>query len=131
MKTGNSAANQFGIKPSLDWQRHFPSKHLVLVLMAVGSIIAATDSAIAQTWTLTDASTNFEWQALSCSADGSILAAAAYDDGYGDGGPIYRSTNFGASWMLTTAPTNYAWQSIACSTNGVKLVAAINQDEND
>src|SRR5580698_4810810 len=131
MKTGKSAANPSGPRPSLDWQRHFPSKQLVLGLMVACSVITASDAAYAQTWALTDASTNSEWQALACSADGSILTAAAYDDGFGDGGPIYRSTNFGVAWTPSAAPTNYAWQSIACSTNGVKLVAAINQDENE
>src|SRR5580658_9756153 len=106
-------------------------KHLALSLVAACFALGSVHPVSAQNWTLTIASTNYDWQSITCSADGKTLAAAAYDDGFGDGGPIYSSTNFGAGWTLTKAPTNCAWQSIASSTNGSKLVAAVYQDAND
>ena len=38
-------------------------------------------------------------------------------------GPIYTSTNSGATWTETAAPTN-SWLSVASSADGTKLVAA-------
>ncbi len=128
MKTSQSAANGCGAKSPLDWQRDFPSKHFVRSVAAACSALLASAPALAQSWTLTGASVDFEWQSLACSADGSILTAAAYDDGFGDGGPVDVSTNFGATWTQTGAPTNLAWQSVASSTNGTKLVAAVYQN---
>ena len=44
------------------------------------------------------------------------MAAVSY-------GPIYTSTNFGATWTESAAPTN-SWLSVATSADGTKLVAA-------
>jgi hypothetical protein len=63
---------------------------------------------------------------VASSADGTKLVAAA-EAAQGGGsylpGPIYTSTNSGASWVLSGAPSN-VWYSVACSADGTKLVAA-------
>ncbi len=60
------------------------------------------------------------WQAVACSADKTKLVAIV------NGGPIYISTNAGATWTRSSAPSTN-WQAVACSADGSKLVAA---DEN-
>jgi len=61
----------------------------------------------------------YNWVALASSADGSHLAVAAG----GNGGPIYTTSDFGASWHPTTVPKG-VWYSITSSADGRKVVAA-------
>jgi len=81
-------------------------KHLVLRLVAACFVLTASDPGFAQTWRLTSAPSNYDWQSVACSTNGSKLVAVASDDGYGDGGPVCASTNAGATWAQTSAPTN-------------------------
>jgi photosystem II stability/assembly factor-like uncharacterized protein len=71
--------------------------------------------------------TNGMWQTAACSADGStIVAAYQYNFGRGGpafGGPVYQSTDFGATWSKTGSPVTN-WTAVACSADGSKLVAA-------
>jgi hypothetical protein len=65
---------------------------------------------------------------VASSADGAKLVAAAAPrrDGHGNplgGGPIYTSTNSGATWTRTSAPTD-GWRAVASSFDGARLVAA-------
>jgi hypothetical protein len=64
------------------------------------------------------------WSAVCLSADGTRLAVAA-DSVYLLGnlfpGPVYTSTNSGATWK--TGPTA-AWSSVTCAADGNKFVAA-------
>jgi hypothetical protein len=59
------------------------------------------------------------------SADGTKLLAAVGEANNGESitGPIYISTNLGATMTPTTAPTN-DWASVASSADGTKLIAA-------
>jgi hypothetical protein len=82
---------------------------MVEVLMAAASI------APAQNWTLTGAPTN-SWTCIAASANGSNLIAGA------NGGPLYRSTDSGATWTITYA-TNEYWASVASSADGTHLIA--------
>ena len=64
---------------------------------------------------------------ITSSADGNKLVAAAGENpivGFFPitNGPIYVSTNAGATWMVSGAPTNY-WSCIASSADGTKLAA--------
>src|SRR5580693_5055020 len=104
------------------------SKRFLPGLLAACFALTASSPAAAQNWTQTGAPVDFEWQSVACSSDGSKLTAAAYDDEQGDGGPVYTSTNSGATWTMTSALTNCSWQSVASSTNGAKLAAAVYQD---
>ena len=93
-----------------------------------GSIYLSADSGA--TWATPQGPAAFWlgnfWSSVASSADGTKLVAAA-EASEGDGsflpGPIYTSTNSGASWMLSGAPSN-VWYSVACSADGTKLVAA-------
>ncbi|SRR6266568_1554796 len=71
--------------------------------------------ALAQNWVQTSAP-NDSWTSVACSADGTKLIAVAYN------GPMYISTNSGATYSLSGAPyTN--WLGIAASAEGTKLLA--------
>jgi len=56
------------------------------------------------------------WRGLTSSADGSKLAATP------TGGPIYLSSDGGATWLASTAPSN-SWFGVASSADGKTLVA--------
>jgi hypothetical protein len=58
--------------------------------------------------------------AIASSADGNKLVLAV-----ANGGPIYTSTNSGASWILNTAPIK-GWEYVASSADGTKLAAVAN-----
>jgi photosystem II stability/assembly factor-like uncharacterized protein len=78
-------------------------------------------------WTLTVAPSNY-WVSVACSADGGkIVAASSLPVGIfttNVPGPIYTSTDFGATWTSNNVPeTN--WVSVATSADGNKLVAAM------
>ena len=94
----------------------------------LGSIYFSTNSGA--TWATPAAPANFWlsniWSAVASSADGTRLVAAA-EATIGNSsflpGPIYTSTNSGATWALSGAPSN-VWYSVACSADGTRLVAA-------
>jgi hypothetical protein len=104
--TGASDSGLNNIASSVDGRR------LVAANGADGLIYTSSDSGT--TWTSTAAPTG-DWTALSSSADGTNLLAAAY------GGQLYISSSAGASWTAG-GPTNY-WSSVASSVDGSKLVA--------
>jgi hypothetical protein len=88
-----------------------------------GAILTSTNSGV--TWTLANPPTNgFGWYAVASSADGTKLVAMMVDELTPGGpfGPIYTSTNSGASWTPTQ---RFSWPiSLASSADGTKLVAA-------
>jgi hypothetical protein len=83
-----------------------------------GPIYISTNAGL--TWTSNNMPSQI-WIAVASSADGRMLAAAAYDTG--SGAPIYISTNSGESW--TPEAVSNQWGCIASSADGTKLVAAI------
>jgi hypothetical protein len=67
---------------------------------------------------------------VASSADGTKLAAAVGGkniDYSSYAGPIFISTNSGATWMQTSAPSEI-WSSLAFSADGTKLLAAAYQN---
>jgi hypothetical protein len=71
------------------------------------------------------------WSALACSADGLKLVGCSTADPVALTGPIWRSTDFGATWTVTGAQSNdWYWSSIVSSADGTKLIAACNDDTN-
>jgi hypothetical protein len=87
-------------------------------------IYASTNSGI--TWFISGAPSN-DWTWVALSADGQKVAASAaviYSPTGGGvrGGPIFQSTDSGATWSLTGAPTNQ-WSCVASSADGSTLVA--------
>ena len=88
-------------------------------------LIISASPVVAQDWIATRApSTN--WNAVTCSADGSRLVAAvgSLDPYSAQAGPIYTSTNFGIDWAITTAPI-VNWDALASSADGTRLLAAV------
>jgi len=93
-----------------------------------GSIYLSADSG--GTWTTPERPADFwlgsSWSSVASSADGTKLVVAA-EATIGNGsflpGPIYTSTDSGASWIPSGAPSN-VWYSVACSADGAKLAAA-------
>lgn len=74
------------------------------------------------TWTQAMDVPDNNWEAVASSTDGTKLVAVGSGVlGYGQG-PIYVSTNSGASWMMTSAPLA-PWISVAASSDGTKIVA--------
>jgi photosystem II stability/assembly factor-like uncharacterized protein len=75
--------------------------------------------AFAQTWTQTSAP-NKSWLAIASSADGAQLVAVTQN------GPVYISTNSGATWNPAGSglPGFAVWVSVASSADGTKLAVA-------
>lgn len=71
--------------------------------------------AIASVWTPRDS--NRAWSAVASSADGVRLVATE------NGGPIYTSTDSGATW--TARATAQPWRYVASSADGTRLVATM------
>ncbi len=68
------------------------------------------------TWSSNTVPDGEVWLSIASSADGTRLAAGSLN------GPIYTSTNAGATWAAT-GPLFYEWTSIASSADGSRLVA--------
>ncbi|HYA78990.1 MAG TPA: hypothetical protein VED19_00610 [Candidatus Nitrosopolaris sp.] len=97
----------------------FKSLSLAAVV-AWNGMLAAGNSASAQTWTQTSAPTN-GWGTVASSADGTKLAAVV---GGKNPSPIYLSTNSGVSWT-TNSVSNEVWGPIGSSTDGNILLASV------
>jgi hypothetical protein len=100
----------------------------LLLSTLIASIIAG--AGLAQTWTQTSAPIT-NWVSVASSADGTRLVAAA-NVGITAGpayvtlpGPIYISTNSGATWVQATNVPASAWGAVASSADGIKLFAAV------
>lgn len=95
-------------------------KILRLVLLAWGGVLAALDSACAQTWIQTSAP-NKTWSAIAASADGGKLIAV------GLSWNCFTSTNSGAAWVSNSEPQYNSligsWYAIASSADGSRFLA--------
>jgi len=62
---------------------------------------------------------------VACSADGTCLAAAAFDSAvsHAGAGPVYVSADAGQTWVQSAAPI-LQWTALAFSGDGTKLLAA-------
>lgn len=79
-------------------------------------LISTTLPLRAQIWT-SNGLPNYQWLNIASSADGSVLVTSP--SGYG---PIFTSTNSGATWIPNNAP-NDDW-SVVTSADGTKMAAA-------
>ena len=70
-------------------------------------------------WTARATDTTRDWRAITYSADGSRLVAAA-NNGY-----IYMSLDGGMTWATSTSSGIRTWRSIASSYDGTKLAAVV------
>jgi hypothetical protein len=109
------------------------TKCLLLAVAALGGLFTAVSPAFAQSWTLSDAPTEW-WRPVASSADGSHLVAVAIADPSMPpatlSGTIYTSIDSGATWTLTSAPVA-SWTSVASSADGSKLVAVSESADGD
>lgn len=130
VSTNSGAAWDLTSAPATNWSSVASSAdgiRLVAADASGGRIYASTNGG--GTWNLTSAPSN-AWFSVASSSDGSKLVAAV--GGFSNigstvvpiTGPIYGSTDFGASWSQSPAPTG-AWYAVASSANGNKLVGAI------
>ncbi|HEY1664015.1 MAG TPA: hypothetical protein VGI03_16470 [Verrucomicrobiae bacterium] len=79
-------------------------------------------SSVGQSWTASFGVAN--WTAITCSADGTKMAAG-YNINGTSGGYIYTSTNSGATWSSQNFSSGAAyWSAIASSADGTHLIAA-------
>src|SRR5258708_20155146 len=88
--------------------------------IAVGGILSlwiVSNSALAETWTQTQAPTK-EWKCMASSADGSKLVALTPAEG------AWTSTNWGNDWVSNALPSEN-WASVASSADGTRLAAAM------
>jgi len=98
-----------------------------------GAIYTSTNSGAtwtAQTNGLPNGGTN-SWISIASSADGTkLVVAPGSPPGYSVGGPkgpIYTSTNSGATWTAALVAFGQIWTSVASSADGTKL-AAVSQE---
>jgi hypothetical protein len=110
-----------------------------------GPIFTSADSGV--TWQPSGAPSNV-WNTVASSADGTKLVAAGQAIGvrqscrinYGAppictwvpatfAGPIYTSTNSGATWMAATNAPHENWDSVTASADGSRLAAAAAADD--
>lgn len=92
------------------------TKPLLLVAVFGLGLLASQFEASPSGWEQTSAPSQ-SWTSVAASANGSGLVAAA-------NGPIYTSTDSGATWQQTSAPlTN--WAAVASSADGTRLVAVV------
>src|SRR5690242_9722112 len=95
---------------------------LLLKILAAGTLLGFDRPVAAQEWTLTSAPLT-NWQSIACSADGTRLIAAAGAFFSPPIGPVYLSTNAGATWIpISPGVTNCLH--VASSADGSRLVAA-------
>jgi photosystem II stability/assembly factor-like uncharacterized protein len=104
------------------------------ILLVVLTALLTASFALAQTWTQTSAPVT-NWISIASSADGSKLVAAANGGFYFNGtneitlpGPIYTSTNSGATWSQAVNAPDGVWIAVASSADGTKLMAAVGRN---
>lgn len=120
----SSAGDWYGVASSADGSR----------LIAVGtSLSPAVSAAIASTnsgtsWSSNTLPTSAFWTAVASSSNGSNLVAVAGGGSGGSGvrGPVYTSSNGGASWVSNSLIENF-WISVASSSDGTHLAACSSQ----
>ena len=81
-------------------------------------------------WTRRGSTGGRDWSSITCSADGTKLAAAVGVVYFGvsvgvDFGHIWTSTDGGVSWKIRSGPASRAWRCITCSADGSKLAAVV------
>src|ERR1044071_6464264 len=79
-----------------------------------------TLNSFAQIWTQTTAPL-INWSGIAMSADGTKIVAVV---GSGASGPIYTSTNSGATWISDDAP-KLTWIAVCSSADGTRLAANV------
>jgi hypothetical protein len=102
------------------------SKLLAVVTSASSGNAIYTSADSGTNWNLSIGFLTADWMAVACSTNGSNLVAVSMEtQTSATGGPIFVSTNAGASWTTTSAPQE-VWESVASSADGNKLVAIEN-----
>ena len=98
-------------------------KCTTIALATIAALVNLGHLVLAQEWQLTSAPA-VNGRAVACSADGTRVAAVAGGQVFPvfEGGPIYVSTNSGATWAPASPPGSNLW-SIASSAEGNRLAA--------
>jgi hypothetical protein len=96
------------------------------LLVATTSGHIDSSSPLPSTWKPSASPSDMIWSALACSSNGTMIVAAslgAATNAASENGPIYTSTDSGATWVLNRAPER-PWVALASSADGSKLAAA-------
>ena len=64
------------------------------------------------------------WQSVAVSADGTFMVAVVNLLNGSTDGPVFVSTNSGATWSRAANAPLFGWQTVACSANGSNIVMA-------
>jgi hypothetical protein len=93
---------------------------------ANGVVLISSDSG--STWTRASVPGQCVWSSVAGSEDATKLVVVAIDTvsglAYSANGPIYTSSDSGATWIQASAPTNNSWSAVSSSADGTKLAAA-------
>jgi photosystem II stability/assembly factor-like uncharacterized protein len=95
---------------------------VILIAGSSGGLYISTNSGA--TWSLnTGAPENLWYWSVACSADGTRIIAAPYDD-MAVGNPVllYLSEDSGSTWAAASLPSNH-WSAVSSSADGTKLIA--------
>ena len=111
-------------------KRFFPMAVVSIFLLIVLSLPGRASADVGWSWKdatagKVKAQTSMDWVSIASSEDGSHVAAVP-----SDGGPVYTSTDYGATWTARTASGSRAWSAIASSTDGSHLAAVVGSTYN-
>jgi hypothetical protein len=101
-------------------------RKVLRLTLALFVFVLTTSTAFASgaTWTQQTGAGQRNWEAVTSSADGTKLAAVAFNDAFGNPDYIYTSIDGGATWTQQTGSGQHFWNYIASSADGTKLFAA-------
>src|SRR5262249_28103986 len=92
----------------------------ILKVLVTSAPLITTLTANALPWSVTTAPTNYTFISACSSADGKQLCIA--------GGPVFMSTDSGATWVSNSALVT-DWVALASSADGTKLVGLTGEGE--
>lgn len=106
--------------PQSGWQAVASSSNgKKLIAVSMGLFETTTNGGLS--WTSNSAPAERVWDSVASSADGKKLITGI--GGTADAGPIYISTNSGASWFTNDVPKS-SWFGVCSSADGNRLAAA-------
>lgn len=123
--------------PAANWLRVASSANGNILVATTGmqdpyntpgaGIYVSTDSG--QNWTNRNPATSHKWFSVSCSADGSKMAAIGQVAPY-TSFSVWLSSNGGETWTETSLAASSYWKDVEISADGTKIVAVSNFDNN-
>jgi len=93
-----------------------------------GSLYLSTNGGVAwKTAAFPPTDLKYEWRAVALSADGAKILLVGSDSGSSMNGPVFTSTDTGATWRTDNLPfSSGGWSAAASSADGTRLLIAGN-----